>query len=101
MKKALTYTGYALLLALIIAAFTTTDKEECKQYIISNRQTDATINPYVSEVPFKLLGIKILGVYQVSYFKPKPQQGSLQLQAFNAGMITETYIGIYHSFWRW
>ena len=53
MKKALTYTGYALLLALIIAAFTTTDKGRRMQTdIISNRQTDATINPYVSEVPF-------------------------------------------------
>ena len=101
MKKVLTYAGYVLLLALIIAAFTTTDKEECKQYVQSNKQADVSVTPYVSEVPFKLLGIKILGVYQVSYYKQQPQNGDLRLLKTTNEMITETYIGIYHSFWKW
>jgi hypothetical protein len=111
MKKFFSYLGYALLLAVIIALFTSTGKEQCKQYISEKLPAGSFVGLNVSEAPFKLLGAKLFGIYSVTYFKPSHL--SLQQQAATtkspavaaimatSGMQSETYIGMFNTFWKW
>ena len=111
MKKFFSYLGWILLLAAIAAVFTSTGKEQCKQYMSEKLPAGSFTGLSVSEVPFKLLGVKILGIYRVTYFKPaslpvqqqpglKPSPALLALQSANS-MVAETYIGMYNTFWKW
>ena len=113
MKKFFSYLGWLLLLAVIIAAFTSTGKEQFREYVTQKLAPEKVISLNVSEAPFKLFGAKLFSFYTVSYFKPSgltlEQQNAAgtyksaavsAIQA-NSGMKSETYIGLYNSFWRW
>ncbi len=113
MKKFFSYLGWVLLLAVIIAVFTSTGKEQCKQYVTEKLAPEKVINLNVSEAPFKLFGAKLFSIYSVSYFKPSgltlEQQNATgahntaavaAIQA-NSGMKTATYIGLFSTFWEW
>ena len=109
MKKFFSYLGWLLLLAVIIAAFTSTGPLQCKEYMAKKLSSENPVNLSVSEAPFKLFGAKLFSFYTVSYFKPSGL--TLQQQAStspaiaaikaNSGMVTETYIGVYNTFWKW
>jgi hypothetical protein len=109
MKKFFSYLGWLLLLAVIIAAFTSTGKQQCKDYMAQKLSSENPINLSVSEAPFKLFGAKLFSFYTVSYFKPSgltlQQQAStspaIAALTANSGMQTEVYIGLYNKFWRW
>lgn len=111
MKKFFSYLGWILLLAAIAAVFTSTGKEQCKKYMSEKLPPGSFVGLTVSEVPFKLLGAKLFGIYRVSYFKPSgltlQQQAnpnhSPALAALQAtsGKVAETYIGMYNTFWKW
>jgi len=111
MKKFFSYLGWTLLLAVIIAAFTSTGKEQCTKYVKEKISPEPFINLTVSEAPFKFLGAKIFAIYTVSYFKLRtlnlPQNGSttnspaLAAIIANSGQQQETYIGLYNTFWKW
>ncbi|MBS1513243.1 MAG: hypothetical protein JST86_20575 [Bacteroidetes bacterium] len=110
MKKFFSYLGWALLLAVIIAAFTTTGKEQCKKYVMDHLPPNSALNVTVYETPIRFLGVKLLGIYTVTYYKPvnlslqqQAATGSPALAALKAasGMETENYVGIYNSFWKW
>jgi hypothetical protein len=111
MKKFFSYLGYTLLLAAIIAVFTSTGKEQCKQYVNDKLPPGSFAGLAVSEAPFKFLGAQLFGIYSVTYFKPSHL--TLQQQAnttkspavaaimANSGMEAETYIGMFNTFWKW
>lgn len=114
MKKFFSYFGWALLLAAVIAAFTATGKEQCKQYIAGRLTPGTYVNLTVTESPVKILGARLFSFYTVSYYKPvllPPQQGAgnynfssspavAALKA-NSGIVVENYLGIFNSFWKW
>ena len=110
MKKFFSYLGWLLLLAAIIAAFTATGKEQCKQYVSDKLPPGSAVNIAVSESPFKIFSIKLFSFYTVTYYKPT--QLSLQQQTASAtspavaalkaasGMTVESYLGLYNTFWK-
>ena len=109
MKKFFTYLGWALLLAVIIAVFTSTGKEQCKQYVTDKLAPENVVALNVSEAPFKLFGAKLFSTYSVSYVKlshltsAQAASNSPAVAAIkaNSGMVSETYIGLFNSFWEW
>jgi hypothetical protein len=109
MKKFFSYLGWALLLAVIVAVFTSTGKEQFKQSVTGKLAPENVTSLGISEAPFKLFGAKLLSIYSVSYFKPsgltlEQQPGSSPAVAAikaNSGMASATYIGVFNSFWKW
>lgn len=115
MKRIFTYLGYALGIAAVIAVFTTTDKEQCKAYVTRKMAPDTLLALQVEEVPFKILGAKLFSTYVVSYYKPSglslqqqanngdngPRSAAIAAIKANSGYKSETYIGIFNSFWSW
>jgi hypothetical protein len=109
MKKFFSYLGWALLLAVIIAVFTSTGKEQCKQYVTDKLAPENLIALNVSEAPFKLFGAKLFGIYTVSYVKLSHltlEQASSNSPAVaaikaNSGLQSATYIGLFNTFWEW
>lgn len=112
MKKFFNYLGWIFLLVVIIAAFTATGKEQCKQYVSDKLPAGSFVNISVTESPFKILGIKLFSFYGVTYYKPSPV--SLQQQSDNglknspalsalkaaSGMVVENYLGLFNTFWK-
>lgn len=112
MKKVFNYLGFTLLLVVIIAAFTATGKEQCKQYVSDKLPAGSFVNMTVSEAPFKIFSIKLFSFYGVTYYKPSPI--SLQQQSDNglknspaltalkaaSGMVVENYLGLFNTFWK-
>ncbi len=62
MKKFFSYLGIILLLAVIVAAFTSTGKEQCTKYVKEKISAEPAINLTVNEAPFKFLGAKIFAI---------------------------------------
>src|SRR4051812_30905320 len=103
MKKFFSYLGWILLLAVIVAVFTSTGKEQFKKYIAEKLSSKKVISLNVSEAPFKLFGAKLFSFYTVSYFKPSGltlqeqtatgtyKSAALAAIQANSGMKSETY----------
>ena len=110
MKKFFSYLGWLLLLTAVIAAFTATGKEQCKQYMTNKLPAGSAVNIAVSEAPFKIFSIKLFSFYTVTYYKPSnlslQQQSTLKpspaLAALTAasGMTVESYLGLFNTFWK-
>ena len=94
----------------IIAAFTATGKEQCKQYVSDKLPAGSTVNITVSESPFKIFSVKLFSFYTVTYFKPSglslQQQTATNtspaLAALKAasGAVIESYLGLFNTFWK-
>ena len=115
MKKFFSYLGYALIIAAVVAVFTSTGKEQCKQYVSEKMTPGSFVNLQVSEAPIKIFGAKIFSTYTVSYYKPSgltlqqqsagingaPPSAALAVLRARSGYVTESYFGIFNSFWKW
>lgn len=60
MKKFFSYAGIILLLAVVIAVFTSTGKEQCKKYVADKLTPGGYVNLQVSEAPVKIFGAKFV-----------------------------------------
>lgn len=114
MKKIFTYAGYALVIAAVIAVFTSTGKQQFNQYISDRLAPGSFVNLQVYEVPFKLFGAKLFSTYTATYYKPSGltlqqqtatysnPQTSAAVAALKAtsGFVSERYLGIFNSFWK-
>jgi len=115
MKKFLSYLGFALVIAALVAVFTSTGKEQFKEYISNRLAPGSFVNLQVSEVPFKLFGAKLFSTYTATYYKPSgltlqqqtatysnPQtSAAIAALKANSGFVKESYMGIFNSFWKW
>jgi hypothetical protein len=128
MKKFFSNIGIILLVAAVIAVFTSPGKEKCLAYIKEKSAEPITCTPTIMENPFKIFGGKIFSFFTVYYcthpaasangplrrlvkdsvtgkysvesdtFK---RPGLLQRLGIAPVTKTEKYIGAFGTFWKY
>jgi hypothetical protein len=99
----------ALIIAIIIAAFTAPGDERFKEFI-NKRNNDSTTTAIIgNSKPVKFFSVRLFSFHYVNYFEktesPKPEAGLGRRRMFKKlGTLNQTgserYLGLFGKFWK-